>query len=82
MHNKKMVDIENEGQSYVAQSHRVAIRWRISTSLKVTPEHFSQIPQFSRYSQFKIRDLINAGQGHDLQQSQWRRSMTNMLLHI
>ena len=46
-------------------------RCQISTSIKDILEHIS------RYRHFKIRDLENVGQGHDVQHSQWRCSTEN-----
>ena len=129
MHNKKMLDLENEGQGRTVQhlwwchfmaninlciSHMTyfcdssfcvrdinisnlwpwklrsrvqhsqwPIRWQISTSRKVILEQFSlALTIFSRKnSHFKIHDLENVGQGHDVQHSQWSHSMANINLY-
>ena len=49
----------------------------ISFSLKVTLEHFRYLSPFSKYSHFKIRDLENVIQSHDVQHSQWHHAMAN-----
>ena len=54
--------------------HNGPIRLQMSTGKKVTKEHFSLSRHFR---DLKIRDLENTGQGHDVQQSQWRHSMAN-----
>ena len=48
------------------------IQWQISTSIKVILEHFSLA-----FIVFKILDLEDVGQGHDVQYSMWRHSMAN-----
>ena len=61
-----------------------AIRQRISTSTKAVLEHFSLAFTDSRYYILyflKCCDLENIGQGHDVQHSQWRHSMTNINLY-
>ena len=45
------------------------IRWQILTSIKVIPEHFSLALTGFEISRFKIRDIENVGQGHDIQHS-------------
>ena len=58
-----MFDLQNEGQG-----HRVQLsQWSYSmANIKVKPEHFRQLSQFSRYSHFKMRDQENIGQGHNV----------------
>ena len=53
------------------------IRWQISTSIKVTLEHFSLALTVFQYSHLKFRDVENVGQCHDAHHLQWRRTMSN-----
>ena len=46
---------------------RMVHRWQISTSIKVVLKHFSLTAPFSRCSHFKLYDLENIEQGHDVQ---------------
>ena len=56
------------------------ILWHMPTSIKVTLMHFRQLLLFSRYSQFKIHGIENAGHGYEVQNSKWRHSMENTRL--
>ena len=59
-----------------------SIRWQISTSVKVTLEHFSPALVVFKIFIFKIRDLLNIGKGHGVQRSQWHHSMADTRLSI
>ena len=72
------VDLEN-----IEQGHVVEKRY-LRNSISNINMHKSHKRTFLRYllpvvrySHFKLRDLENAGQGHDIQYSQWRLSMEN-----
>ena len=85
MHNKKMFDLENEGQGHEVQ-HLPWCHSMVNINLdKYDKSHLRNyylLSPFSRYSHLKIGDLENVCQGHDLQHSQWRHSMANTGLPI
>ena len=70
MHNKKMFDLENKGQRNGVTSRNGSIRCQISTSIKVILEHFSLA--LAMFKVFKLGDLENVNQLHDVQHMQWR----------
>ena len=61
------VDLEYLGQGHrVQQCSHGPIRWQTSTSLKVIFKHFSLALTILRYLHFKICDVENIGQCHDI----------------
>ena len=54
------------------------ILWQTSTSIKITPEHFSlALTVFEIFTHFKMCDHENVGQLHDVQHSHLRHLMEN-----
>ena len=76
MHNKKMFELENEGQGHGVQQSNGTIQWQISFSIKVILEHF-WLALIIFQIHFKIYDLQSIGQSHDVQHWQWRHMMAN-----
>ena len=58
-----------------------AIRWRISTSVKVIRCIFVIALTVSEILMFQMSDLENLGQDHGVQQSQWSHSIANINLY-
>ena len=67
MHNRKMFDLENEGQSHGVQHSQ----WSHSmVNINLYRSHtfaFFASSSFSRYSRLKMCDLENLGQGYNVQ---------------
>ena len=65
-----MFELGNEGQDHTEYNIRHHIRWQISFSIKVIFEYFSLALTIFQIFTFKIRELENVGQNHDIQHSQ------------
>ena len=75
MHSKKMFNLEN---GLVKHSIRKdAIRWRISTVIKVIARIFTLALTVLKTLTFHTCDLEILGKSHRVQHSQWFRSMAN-----
>ena len=64
MHARKRLTLKMKVTEY--NIHNGPIRWQISTPSKVILDNFRRLSAFCRYPQFKIRDLENLNQGHDI----------------
>ena len=83
-HNKKMFDLENEGQGHGEQR---SYCFHSMENMKLNTNHanfvtFRQLSPYSRCSHFNIFDHEIVGQRYEVQHSQWRHSIANTGLPI